>query len=104
MENYLDVFFMPYNYILDADLLPRFGNILSGSILVFDEAHNVAEAACEGRSYEMFLANIKGAELELQKIVFAGKKSSGLKNIGKLHNKLINELFDFLSDLEATFR
>ena len=63
MEDYIDVFFMPYNYILDADLLPRYENILSGSILVIDEAHNVAEAACEGRSYEMLLTTIKGAEL-----------------------------------------
>lgn len=63
MENYIDLFLMPYNYILDADLLPRFGDILNGSVLVFDEAHNVAEAACEGRSYELFESNIKGAEL-----------------------------------------
>ncbi len=62
MENYVDLFFMPYNYILDANLLPRYGNILNESILIFDEAHNVAEAACEGRSYEMLLETIKGAE------------------------------------------
>lgn len=46
MEQYIDVFLMPYNYILDIDLLPRYGNILSGSVLVFDEAHNVADSAC----------------------------------------------------------
>lgn len=63
MEDYIEVFFMPYNYILDAGLLPRYENILSGSILVIDEAHNAAEAACQGRSYEMLLATIKGAEL-----------------------------------------
>lgn len=46
MENYFDFYLMPYNYILDAGLLPRFGNLISGSILIFDEAHNVADSAC----------------------------------------------------------
>lgn len=36
MEQYVDLFLMPYNYILDIDLLPRYGNMLSGSIVVFD--------------------------------------------------------------------
>jgi Rad3-related DNA helicase len=78
MEQYLDVFLMPYNYILDADLLPRFGNILSGSVVVFDEAHNVSEASCEGRSAELLKVNMTGAELELNKIFFNSKKSSKL--------------------------
>lgn len=41
-----DLIFMPYNYILDADLLPKYKDIIEGSILIFDEAHNVPEAAC----------------------------------------------------------
>jgi len=51
MEQYCDLFLMPYNYILDIDLLPRFASMISNSILIIDEAHNVSEASCEGRSY-----------------------------------------------------
>lgn len=42
--------FMPYNYLLDESLVSRYSDIIKGSILIFDEAHNVPEAACEGRS------------------------------------------------------
>lgn len=64
---------MPYNYILDANLVSRFGKMIGGSILVFDEAHNVAEAACEGRSYSLLLSHIKGAEAKLNRIRYRNK-------------------------------
>lgn len=44
---------MPYNYILDVDMISRYGDLINNSIIIFDEAHNVPEAACEGRSYEL---------------------------------------------------
>lgn len=58
----MDFFIMPYNYILDVEMLPRYVNIISGSVLIFDEAHNVPEASCEGRSYELFEANLIGSD------------------------------------------
>lgn len=42
---------MPYNYILDVSRLPFYEGIIKNSIIIFDEAHNVPEAACDGRSY-----------------------------------------------------
>lgn len=50
MDQYCDLFMMPYNYILDIDLLPRFEKMIENGVIIFDEAHNVPEAACEGRS------------------------------------------------------
>lgn len=44
------MFFMPYNYILDIDLLENYKNILTGNIIIFDEAHNLPDAACQGQS------------------------------------------------------
>lgn len=41
---------MPYNYLLDAYLLSSYSDLISDSIIIFDEAHNVPETACEGRS------------------------------------------------------
>lgn len=61
MDQYCDFFIMPYNYILDADLLPRFSHMIQDGVLIFDEAHNVAESSCEGRSYDMLSSTIKGA-------------------------------------------
>jgi hypothetical protein len=41
MDQYCDLYIMPYNYILDIDLMPRFKQMIEGGILIFDEAHNV---------------------------------------------------------------
>lgn len=81
MDQYSDVFIMPYNYILDSDLLPRFANMITNSILIFDEAHNVAEASCEGRSYQFLSANLKGAQAEIQKVMYSYKPSANLAKI-----------------------
>lgn len=81
MEHYCDLFLMPYNYILDIDLLPRFHNIIKGGVLLFDEAHNVPDASCEGRSYNLHSVNIKNAVNELNKILFSHRLSEGLMAI-----------------------
>jgi len=52
MNSYFDFIVMPYSYVLFASILPRFKNVIEDSVLIFDEAHNVPQAACEGRSYE----------------------------------------------------
>lgn len=59
---------MPYNYFLDAYLLGSYVDIIEGSIIVFDEAHNVAEAACEGRSLVLESQVLEAAIVELSKI------------------------------------
>ena len=48
---------MPYNYILDVDRLPNYESIIKNSVIILDEAHNVPEAACEGRTF-MIYSNI----------------------------------------------
>ncbi len=37
---------MPYNYLLSAALIDKYLEIIKGSILIFDEGHNVPGAAC----------------------------------------------------------
>jgi len=54
-------------------------------LLLFDEAHNVAEAACEGRSIEMDNINIDGALLELNKILHSNFLSASLYEV-KINN------------------
>lgn len=75
MDQYCDLFLMPYNYILDAEIMNRFDTMIANSVIIFDEAHNVPEASCEGRSSELFLSNEKGAESEIQMLLFSKKES-----------------------------
>ena len=37
---------MPYNYILDSNLLGQFRETIFNSIIIFDEAHNVPDKSC----------------------------------------------------------
>ena len=39
---------MPYNYVLNKDILQKNSSIIENSILIFDEAHNVPETARSG--------------------------------------------------------
>lgn len=87
MDQYCDLFVMPYNYILDIDLLPRFQHIIEGGVLLFDEAHNVPDASCQGRSYDLHSINIKGSVAELNKIQFGTKLSDGLLAIRRSKSK-----------------
>jgi Rad3-related DNA helicase len=76
--------------------------MIAGSVIIFDEAHNVADASCEGRSYDMYAANIKGSEAELQKILHAPKISDSLKEIKKSCKEKIGIISKFFEDLYAT--
>jgi Rad3-related DNA helicase len=60
---------MPYNYLLDEYMLKTYQELIEGSIIIFDEAHNVSEAACEGRSLVLETHNLDTALLELNKIL-----------------------------------
>ncbi len=52
-KDFTSLFLMPYNYLLDSYLLSNYQDIIENSIVIFDEAHNVSEAACEGRSLQL---------------------------------------------------
>lgn len=40
---------MPYDYLLNAALLPRYKPLIKNSVVVIDEAHNVLDKSCSGR-------------------------------------------------------
>ena len=48
-----NLYLMPYNYLLDDGLNERFQSIIKNSILIFDEAHNVPESACDGKTFSI---------------------------------------------------
>lgn len=41
-----DVIFMPYNYLIDSGIRENFDINFSNAIIIFDEAHNIAQC-CE---------------------------------------------------------
>ncbi len=79
-KNFATLYLMPYNYLLDTYLLPNYKEIITDSIIIFDEAHNVAEAACEGRSLILESSSIDNAILEINHI-FSINLSPNLREV-----------------------
>ena len=51
-----EILFAPYAYVIDATIREkgsRMGELLRGSLLIFDEAHNVEDAAREAGSVDL---------------------------------------------------
>jgi Rad3-related DNA helicase len=94
---------MPYNYLLDAYLLQSYLELLTDSIIIFDEAHNVAEAACEGRSLTLEVNHIEGSINELTAILLAPKVSENLMAIRQNYEKEINFIIRNLEDFKHNF-
>uniref|UniRef100_T1JFC6 Regulator of telomere elongation helicase 1 homolog n=1 Tax=Strigamia maritima TaxID=126957 RepID=T1JFC6_STRMM len=58
LKNSADIIFMPYNYILDSKARRAQGIELEGSVIIFDEAHNIEgncedAASCELHSHDL---------------------------------------------------
>ena len=76
-----DVLFMPYAYLMDAQqraMLGRGGGVAwNNAVVIFDEAHNVADYAMELASFEVPSALLGGCQTELAQAVAAAKKAEG---------------------------
>jgi Rad3-related DNA helicase len=81
-KDFSNLFIMPYNYLLDTFLLKSYQEIIENSIIIFDEAHNVSEAACEGRSLILETHNFDSAILELNKLLskFVSPSLAGVRD------------------------
>ena len=95
---------MPYNYLLDAYLLSSYQELINDSIIIFDEAHNVAQAACEGRSLVVQSSNIEGAIAELSGIMNAPKVSENMMNIRHTWDKEISFILKNLEDFQENMK
>lgn len=72
---------MPYNYILDVDRLPNYESIIKNSVIILDEAHNVPDAACEGRTFMIYSNIFSNIEAELKKLEYNSYMSVELKQV-----------------------
>jgi Rad3-related DNA helicase len=53
MQDHCDLILMPYSYLLDIRIFQKYEKLIKNSIIIFDEAHNVGENACSGRSFQV---------------------------------------------------
>lgn len=56
---YVDIIFLPYNYLLDRRILKNFDINLSNSVVIFDEAHNIEKVCEESASINFTCIDIK---------------------------------------------
>lgn len=59
---------MPYNYLLDNNSFGIYSSDIPSSIVVFDEAHNIQNVACDGQSFRITLEMVRQALGELSKV------------------------------------
>ena len=71
LARHAELVFVPYNYLIDdssrkalVDLIPW-----NGAVVIFDEAHNVGQAAAEAASFELPASLISAAIREAEKVI-----------------------------------
>jgi Rad3-related DNA helicase len=105
VKEIVDLIFMPYNYLTDAKILKYNKDIVENSILIFDEAHNVADAACEGRSFEINARILGEALKELEKLQSKDPSiSSLLRETAKRCRHSISLLIGAYSNLQNALK
>jgi hypothetical protein len=63
-----DIVFMPYNYLIDEKIRENFDINYKNSVIIFDEAHNVAQVAEDVSSFEIKSKMLGAVVQELQKL------------------------------------
>jgi len=68
MVRQADIIFLPYNYLTFKEFRSMINKYLPGSILIFDEGHNLPDFAEEGYSFKLSLDDLDRIEDDLTKI------------------------------------
>ena len=64
-----DIVFLPYNYIIDKQQRDANLGLISNSILIFDEAHNIQSVAEDGASISITISDVQAAISELEGVI-----------------------------------
>ena len=67
-KDHVDILMLPYNYLLEQNIMRILDIDLNNTTLIFDEAHNIEKTAEAGSSYEISLKGLKDALGELKKL------------------------------------
>jgi regulator of telomere elongation helicase 1 len=76
-----DLIFAPYNYVLDERHRNTSGVNWRGSIIILDEAHNVASVAEDAASFSLTSVDLAGALQELDRAVSAAPRQELASNV-----------------------
>ena len=63
-----DVIFMPYNYLVDEKIRENFEINFQNSIIIFDEAHNIAQTCEDEASFSIETKNLETVIMELTEL------------------------------------
>ncbi|GFS01414.1 regulator of telomere elongation helicase 1-like [Elysia marginata] len=72
-----DIVFLPYNYLLDSKSRKTHGVELQGSIIIFDEAHNLEKICEESASFDLSSLDLATAIEETSKLAEKLSEMSG---------------------------
>jgi regulator of telomere elongation helicase 1 len=91
---------MPYNYLIDPVLRNKMKISINGSILIFDESHNLEKWCTESASFDMTQSSIISSIGELYKALEALEEDEdnelNIENVTVLRSN-INELIGLIS-------
>ena len=76
-----DLIFAPYNYVLDERHRNTSGVNWRGSIIILDEAHNVASVAEDAASFSLTSVDLAGALQEIDRAVSAAPRQELASNV-----------------------
>jgi len=76
-----DLIFAPYNYVLDERHRNTSGVNWRGSIIILDEAHNVASVAEDAASFSLSSVDLAGALQEIDRAVSAAPRQELSSNV-----------------------
>ena len=95
--NEVDLVLMPYNYIMDRNVVGIYSSILENAVVIIDEAHNIPNTACEGASMTLPLTMLESAREEVEKCQKKFRLGKGCQSLSDLD---FNSLLKFLLNLQ----
>jgi len=104
-----DVIFLPYNYLLDAKTRKTLDLDLAGSVIIFDEAHNIQKLCEEAASVSISLSDIALAVQDIASLseelnepsVGAGGGGGRFEGLADVNESELLAIKGFLLDIET---
>ena len=94
---------MPYNYLLQENIRNQSNINVSGSIVIFDEAHNIEKLAEDGSSFGVSLEKFRKVISQMERLAQLPKKRT-IQTIIQAINPFLQKLEEIKKDLQDNLR
>ncbi|XP_048873948.1 regulator of telomere elongation helicase 1 [Brienomyrus brachyistius] len=113
LKQQADIIFMPYNYLLDAKSRRAHNIELKGTVVIFDEAHNVEKMCEESSSFDLTPYDLASAIETVDKVLVEQAREAGRGDVTqdfnveslnselKLNISTVAKIKQILLDVEA---